>query len=60
MEIQHPKQDGDIIIANCRVVRYYYQNDWIESECTVVEFLATIGKFVKIDWLTKLEDGMNG
>lgn len=60
LEIQHPEQDGDIIIANCRVVNYYYGGDWKKARIPVVEFLATIGQFTNISWLTKLEDGMNG
>ena len=63
LEIQHPEQDGDIKIANCDVVRYYYLNRWAKSKGNVKDFLATIGGYVcrelkddKFNWLYNLED----
>ena len=67
LEIQHPEQKGDIIVANCNVVRYYYMGMWSRSNQNVIQFLETVGNYMvysmnenKMFWLTKLEDKMNG
>lgn len=67
LEIQHPEQKGDIVIADCQVVRYYYMGIWSKSNQTVQEFLGTIGHYMvrsmnnpMFSWLTQLEDKMNG
>ena len=67
LEIQHPAQKGDIVIAECDVVRYYYMGIWSKSSQNVQQFLGTIGRYMvqsmnnsNFIWLTQLEDKMNG